>query len=834
MNEPQIKNLGVIADGEVKGLTVGIIAGTLYQGSIITNSYAIGSVVGNSNAGGIAGNAGAGSAIENSYSGGYIASIGSGSTSAAGGIAGSASGDIANCYSTADVVSAAGRAGGIAGGQGGDIEYTYALGTVSGAASSAGGISGNNGTADAITRYNAAINESVSATSAKRVTQLVTSATTHNFARSDMLINGDAVSDGNAGNGSGKALSAFKKKETYSYSVAGGGLGWSFGEDDNAPWVYVENDYPKLYWQKDSRHVTNASVPNITAQPQNAAYTEGATAAPISVSVAPLTDGGSLSYQWYSSKTNDTSAGVAIKGARGASYIPPAASDKLGYNYYYVVVTNTNLNAGVRKMAKVVSQAARVEVSKHIGAEPPVITDDLQLSSDGNLTITAKSNDGGTIYYQWYRGGTNSVYDGELQAVNQTGRYAPTSDDGTFYYYAIVVNHNDNVPGEINATLVSAIVKLHKGDYTLRFYDADLNLVHTETIATTTADLSSISHTLSNIYEALGESDLIAESSYALSYDTNFYAVSKVTELQSQADMIQFYKNTQSTVSSVKSAALSGRYILLGDITLREAWTSIGVNGSAFSGIFNGNGHKIRASSIVPSGSSYAGLFGYISGGKVRNLGLEVSGEISASQYAGGIAGYVTGSAALIENCYVKANIRTSSSYAGGITGGLLSNGAIKNSYFIGNVRGTEGVGGIAGYVNQASVTNSYAVGNLIGDSASSGYVGGIAGRLNIPSSNPNVIQNNAAIISSITTNVSTDVNRAVGGSATHVSDNIALAAMTINGSTKADDANLNGTGKTDSDLKSQSTYEALGWDFTNVWKMPDGGGYPILKWERP
>jgi len=45
-----------------------------------------------------------------------------------------------------------------------------------------------------------------------------------------------------------------------------------------------------------------------------------------------------------------------------------------------------------------------------------------------------------------------------------------------------------------------------------------------------------------------------------------------------------------------------------------------------------------------------------------------------------------------------------------------------------------------------------------------------------------------------------------------------------------------NGTDKSLDDLKSQTTYESLGWKFgnndENPWKMPTGGAYPVLYWE--
>jgi hypothetical protein len=39
-------------------------------------------------------------------------------------------------------------------------------------------------------------------------------------------------------------------------------------------------------------------------------------------------------------------------------------------------------------------------------------------------------------------------------------------------------------------------------------------------------------------------------------------------------------------------------------------------------------------------------------------------------------------------------------------------------------------------------------------------------------------------------------------------------------------------TGHSTADMQKQSTFQGAGWDFTNVWKMPEAGGYPILKWQ--
>lgn len=60
---------------------------------------------------------------------------------------------------------------------------------------------------------------------------------------------------------------------------------------------------------------------------------------------ASTTDGGSLSYQWYSNPNNNSSSGSLIPGATSSSY--QAGTALAGTTYYYCVVTNTNKGQSV-------------------------------------------------------------------------------------------------------------------------------------------------------------------------------------------------------------------------------------------------------------------------------------------------------------------------------------------------------------------------------------------------------------------------------------------------------------------------------------------------------
>jgi quinol monooxygenase YgiN len=108
--------------------------------------------------------------------------------------------------------------------------------------------------------------------------------------------------------------------------------------------------------------LVNAATPSITVQPTSATYAQNDAATALTVT-ATRSDGGTLSYQWYSNETNNTDSGAAISGETGVSYTPSTAV--AGNIYYYVVVTNTiNDNGdGGTKTATETSSVAAVTVN---------------------------------------------------------------------------------------------------------------------------------------------------------------------------------------------------------------------------------------------------------------------------------------------------------------------------------------------------------------------------------------------------------------------------------------------------------------------------------------
>lgn len=54
---------------------------------------------------------------------------------------------------------------------------------------------------------------------------------------------------------------------------------------------------------------------------------------------AEVSDGGTVTYQWYQNSTNSNGGGVRLEGATAAEYTPDVSAE--GTSYYYVVATNT-------------------------------------------------------------------------------------------------------------------------------------------------------------------------------------------------------------------------------------------------------------------------------------------------------------------------------------------------------------------------------------------------------------------------------------------------------------------------------------------------------------
>jgi hypothetical protein len=150
--------------------------------------------------------------------------------------------------------------------------------------------------------------------------------------------------------------------------------------------------------------------------------------------------------------------------------------------------------------------------------------------------------------------------------------------------------------------------------------------------------------------------------------------------------------------------------------------------GTAFTGTFDGNGHKVSHFSINGGTNDYLGLFGQVgSGGVVSNLGVEdfTYSFTTGSSYIGGLAG---GNAGSISGCHSIGAMSGGASafrYAGGLVGS--NTGTVGGCYSAGTVSGGAAdsflVGGLAGS-NNGTVSNCHSTCDVSGGGAIGGLIG--------------------------------------------------------------------------------------------------------------
>jgi hypothetical protein len=178
-----------------------------------------------------------------------------------------------------------------------------------------------------------------------------------------------------------------------------------------------------------------------------------------------------------------------------------------------------------------------------------------------------------------------------------------------------------------------------------------------------------------------------------------------------------------------------------------ESWIGLG-----FMGVFEGDGHTISNLFIDNSEGNYAGVFGLLDSGLIKNLTVETA-KIYGKNACGSLAGQVNGPA-VIENCSVQGWISGENNIGGlvgihkgdlfrcsfegfvngaydgigGLVGESTNGGNIYESSVKSSVSGREDIGGLAGYSYsekcQGTIQRCYSKGTVTG----SRYIGGLVG----------------------------------------------------------------------------------------------------------
>ena len=206
-------------------------------------------------------------------------------------------------------------------------------------------------------------------------------------------------------------------------------------------------------------------------------------------------------------------------------------------------------------------------------------------------------------------------------------------------------------------------------------------------------------------------------------------------EINTPANLVQF-------ASKVNGGETSAKARLMSDINMSASgeFTPMGSESKPFCGVFEGNGHTID--SLTIKNQQYAGLFGYVKDGSIKDLTLSNPTLLTQdNNYLGFIVGLLTQNTGhatpvgYIENCHVTNGqlLRSGDGepyYIGGIAGKADMSAAIRYCSFQGTIKAhDQEVGGIVGQLHSgATVSQSFVMGPSIvwGDQ----HVGGIIGYL--------------------------------------------------------------------------------------------------------
>ncbi len=285
-----------------------------------------------------------------------------------------------------------------------------------------------------------------------------------------------------------------------------------------------------------------------------------------------------------------------------------------------------------------------------------------------------------------------------------------------------------------------------------------------------------------------------------------------------------------------------------------------------YSGDFDGNGKEVRNIYINSENSNYQGLFGYVDGAKISDLGV-IGGSVNGNYYTGGVVGYaysseitecyntsdvagshnvggVVGSAdsSTVSGCYNTGGV-TKGSNIGGVVG-TTSGSTVSDCYNTGDVTGVGNIGGVVGYaVTSSKVTSCYSCGAVSG---SSYRVGGVVGNALTSSTVTSCYSCGTVSGSSVCTDVGGVAGQVDNATISYCYYDTGTVGTTYNPSTAVGNnttsggtpdstnvatgyAGLSTTQMTDGTLYDylQSAFTAEPYPWTNV-----TNDYPILSWQ--
>ena len=272
-----------------------------------------------------------------------------------------------------------------------------------------------------------------------------------------------------------------------------------------------------------------------------------------------------------------------------------------------------------------------------------------------------------------------------------------------------------------------------------------------------------------------------------------------------------------------------------------------------FSGIFDGNGHKVMNFTYEGSSLNYVGLFSFIdNNGQIKDLSLidpnivvldgryvaalvglmdggyitdcsVINGHVAAFEPLGGLVSRTWGSS-MISYCSAEANIIGNDlSDQIGILVGWHDDGVILSCHSAGYIQGSISVGGLVGNMDSGSMYNCYSTADCSGEQE----VGGLIGS-----------HSDSAIVNCYATGVILGqfyIGEIVGKSWSGSFDSCFWNSQVdpnISGIGNKSDPNV--IGLVTAEMQKRSTFVDAGWDMVNVWDIGENQTYPFLRTHLP
>ncbi len=233
---------------------------------------------------------------------------------------------------------------------------------------------------------------------------------------------------------------------------------------------------------------------------------------------------------------------------------------------------------------------------------------------------------------------------------------------------------------------------------------------------------------------------------------------------------------------------------------------------SHFKGSYDGNGHTISNLYIDRAASDHIGLFGYLSGSQIKNLGL-IDINITGKWYVGGLTGWNT-DGATVSNCYCT---------------GVVSGGEDGS------------IGGFVG-TNVATISNCYSRCDVVLKTGESAAIGGFCG-INTSGSIEYCYSIGKVYESPGTIWDSDDGDASSGRDQGFIGSGVGSCSYNFFDTEASEQTSgVGATAKTTAEMKTLSTFTSANWDFesetTNgtddYWDMSGSinDGYPYLSWQ--